>query len=370
MSDIDEKIAKLLRRALAVLLFLFLLYLLFQLFFDMILPFTAAFLVALLLSPLTRKLGKKTRMSRRALRVILLFFLMGLFSALLTLGIIRLFAEGRTFFLSFYENLNKVLTSLFALIDRLQDKLPLDGINTERLSALISDGLKNAMTEISSRSAAYAARLAAKLPSLLFALFIFLIALFYLTLDYDRVMHYLSSLVPPRRRPLLERLRKAFFFALNRYVRAYFLLFLITFAELYLAFVLLRVDYAILLALLTAVLDILPAVGVGIVMIPWSLFLFLNGSTGRAVALLVIYLVITLIRQIIEPHIIGAHFGVHPLASLLALYVGFRLFGILGILISPVIALVLARLLALYREKIESSRPLSSEDSPPNNAAP
>lgn len=352
MNETDQKVTRFLRYSLAAVFLILALYLLFRLLFDLILPFTAAFFVALLLAPLTRKLGKRTRLSHRSLRIFLLFFFMGILSALLTLGIVRLFSEGKTFFLSTYENLNNLLRSLFALIERLQEKLPVDGIDTEGIASFLSEGLKNAMTEISSRSAAYAARLAAKLPSLLFALFLFLIALFYFTLDYDRITAYLTSLVPPSRKKLLEKLRCAFFFSLNRYLRAYFLLFLITFAELYLAFVLLRVDYAILLALLTAALDVLPAVGVGIVMIPWGLFLLLGGSTGRAIAVLAVYAAITLIRQIIEPHIIGAHFGVHPLASLLALYLGFRLFGVLGILLSPVLALFVAKLLALYRNKI------------------
>lgn len=353
MGEFDKRITLWLRRALALLFALLAFAFLFFFFFDLILPFTAAFLVALLLSPLTRRLGKKTRMSPRYLRVFLLFLLMGLLSLLLTLALIRLFGEAKDFFLTLYGSLDSILASFFSVIERLKDKLKLESVNTEGLSLLFSDAFHNVMAEISSRSASAAAHLAARLPSLLFALLLFVIALFYFSLDYDRITSYLTSLLPPRFRPTLDKLKQAFFSALGRYCKAYFLLFLITFAELFLAFVLLRVEYAFLVALLTAVLDILPAIGIGIVLIPWALFHLISGQIGRAVALLVLYLIMTLLRQILEPHIIGAHFGLHPLASLVALYLGFRTLGVLGILLSPLLAFAFVKLLSLWRQKMQ-----------------
>lgn len=353
----EEKYSHLLRRVLLFFLGAILLWLLFRLFFDLLLPFTAAFFSALLLSPLSKRLGKKTKMSLRALRLLILFFLMAVLSLLLIWGAIRLFDEAGTFFLSFYDRFESTLNALFSFLDRVKEKLPISSATAEEVAGIVNEALRNAMSEISSRSAALAARLAARLPSMLFSLLIFLLALFYFSFDYDKVTAYLVSLVPPRLRPRLQGCRDGFFGAVKRFLRAYFLLYLITFSQLYLAFIFLRVEYAALLALIAATLDILPAVGVGIVLVPWAIALFIGGSTGRAVAILVIYLAVTLIRQIIEPHIIGAHFGIHPLASLIALYAGFRLFGVLGILLSPFFALIVSQALAFYRKKIGENEP-------------
>ena len=323
--------------------------LLFYLFFDLLLPFTAAFVSAVLLSPLSRRIGKRTRMSLRALRLFLLFLLMALLSFLLILGAIKLLDEAGAFFSSLYTKLEVLLEKLFALLENRKTNSP----TAETLASAIGDALQNAMSEISAKSASLAARFATKLPSMLFSLLIFLLALFYFSFDYEAITAYLTSLFPQKHQSVLETAKNLIMTTAKRFFRAYGLLFLITFAELYLAFLFLRVDHAFLLALISSTLDILPAVGVGIILLPWAIALFLAGNTTRALAILGITLAVTLIRQVAEPHIIGKHFGIHPLASLLALYVGFRLAGVLGILLSPFAALAVSEALSLYRKKTQ-----------------
>lgn len=365
----QEKTARLLRRSLLALAAALLVILACRLLFVWLLPFTLAFLAALILSPLSRWLGRKTRMSSGTLRLLLLLFTVSAISLPLVLGVLQLVREAKGFFSNFYDRFDSLIDSFFAFTAKWEEKLSLsDSALSGELAAFIRTSLKNAMNELSLRSATFAAKLAGKLPSMLFALLLFLLALFYFSYDYDRITAYLSSLIPPRYEEKADRLKSALFTACRRYLRAYCLLFLITFSELYLAFVLLKVDYAALLALLSASLDILPAVGVGIVLIPWALLLFIGGNTGKAIAVLLLYLGVTLLRQIIEPRILSAEFGVHPLVSLIALYLGFRLFGVAGILLSPFAALLLSRLADLYRRKIgrrpPTERPPSKETVP------
>ena len=320
-------------------------FFLFYLLFDLLLPFTAAFASAVILSPLSRRIGKRTRMSLRILRLFILFSLMALLSILIVFGTIKLLDEAGVFFSYLYSKLEILFDKLFALLQ----KFPSGTATGETIASAI----QNAMSELSAKSASLAAHFVAKLPALLFSLLIFLISLFYFSFDYESITAYLSSLVPPKYQKRLNDLKQHALKTVKCFFRTYWLLFLLTFAELYLAFLFLRVEHAFLLSLIAATFDMLPAVGVGIVLLPWAALLFLSGATARAITVLVITLAVTLIRQIAEPHIIGKNFGIHPLASLISLYIGFRLFGIVGILISPFSALAASEALALYRKKIQ-----------------
>ena len=326
--------------------------LLFYLFLDLLLPFTAAFVSAVLFSPLSRRIGKRTRMSLRVLRLFLLFLLMALLSFLLVFGTVKLLDEAGSFFSSLYSRLETLIEKVFAFLEKLRTKSQHISPTAETVASAIGDALQNAMSDLSAKTASLAAHFAAKLPAMLFSLLIFLLALFYFSFDYEVIVAYLYSLFPPKHRPKIEKARQRIFATVKRFFRAYGLLFVITFAELYLSFLFLQVDHAFLISLIAATLDILPAVGVGVILVPWAILLFIAGNTSRALAILAIMLAVTLIRQVAEPHIIGKQFGIHPLASLIALYVGLRLIGILGILLSPFLALAVSEALSIYRHKI------------------
>lgn len=330
--------------------------LLFYLLFDLLFPFTAAFISAVLLSPLSRRIGKRTRMSLRALRLFLLFLLMALISLLLVFGTVKLLDEAGSFFSTLYQKLDLLIEKGFSLLEKLKAKATPISPSAESMASAIGNAIQNAMSEISAKSASLAARFAAKLPAMLFSLLIFLMALFYFSFDYETITAYLTSLVPQKHHARLENAKKRMLTTATRFFRAYWLLFIITFVELYLAFLFLRVEHAFLLALISATLDILPAVGVGIILLPWSAVLFLSGAATRALAILGITLVVTVIRQIAEPHIMGKHFGIHPVASLLSLYIGFRLVGVIGILLSPFFALAVSELLSCYQQKIRNKQ--------------
>ena len=343
-------------RLLRLLLWIFLGVLAALLFFylvlDLLFPFTAAFSSAALLFPLSRRIGKRTRMSLRVLRLFLLFLLMALLSFLLIFGTIKLLDEAGAFFSTLYTRLEVFLEKVLAYWERFQSQSTTISPTAETITSAIGDALKNAISNISAKSASLAAHFAAKLPAMLFSLLIFLLALFYVSFDYEAITSYLLSLFPPKHRPQIEAIKKRAFSVGKRFFRAYGLLFLITFAELYLAFLFLKINHAFLISLIAATLDILPAVGVGVVLVPWAIVLFIGGSSSRAFALLGITLAVTLIRQIAEPHIIGKEFGIHPLASLIALYVSLRLIGVVGILLSPFLALAVSEALAIYRKKL------------------
>jgi predicted PurR-regulated permease PerM len=118
----------------------------------------------------------------------------------------------------------------------------------------------------------------------------------------------------------------------------------LTFAELSAAFLLLRVDYALLLALAVAVVDMLPVLGTGTVLIPWAAADLLTGAPLRAAALMVTYGVVTLVRSFAEPKLVGSQIGLPPAAALAAMYMGFRAVGVAGMVLSPVALMVVKQL--------------------------
>ena len=162
---------------------------------------------------------------------------------------------------------------------------------------------------------------------------------------------------------------------LFKYIRSYALILSITFAELMIGFGIMHfitgLQNIFLLALLIAVFDILPIVGTGTILIPWAIISLIIGDYASAICLLVIYAVITVVRQFIEPKIVGQQVGLHPVATLLAMIVGSRLFGGLGLLGVP-IALAIIKDLNDHG-KIHVFKPIrnfgdgAGEDAPPDS---
>ena len=130
----------------------------------------------------------------------------------------------------------------------------------------------------------------------------------------------------------------------GRMLRAYLLIMLITFGELAAGLLLLRVDYALFIAALVAVLDILPLIGSGGILIPWAVIALLRGDTPLGVGILLLYGVITVVRNIIEPKIVGGQIGLHPLVTISAMFFGIKVLGVGGILLGPIGALLLKHL--------------------------
>lgn len=182
------------------------------------------------------------------------------------------------------------------------------------------------------------------------------ISSFYFALDRERVGKFFSSLVPQTWRHHLPELRRSAGRAAAGYIKAYLIILLITFCELFIGFSVLRVDYAFLLAAVIAVIDILPVLGVGTVLIPWATIAFIERNMRLGFGLLILYGVIVIVRQFAEPKIVGGTLGIHPLLTLAAMYLGFRLFGVAGMIIGPILALLARAIATACRGAPEGSR--------------
>jgi len=197
--------------------------------------------------------------------------------------------------------------------------------------------------------------LTARLPRLLTDFLIWVMASVFFTVDYKGLAEFLHRQIPRHRRVMAADMKALCGETLGRMGKVYGLLMLITFGELTAGLWLLGVGHPAGVAAVIAVVDILPVLGVGTVLLPWAAVCFLVGTPGLGLGLLALYLVITLIRNLLEPRLVSGQTGLTPSVSLICLYLGWRLAGVAGLLLFPLGAELLIQLnrrghLRLWRE--------------------
>ena len=163
----------------------------------------------------------------------------------------------------------------------------------------------------------------------------------FFALDLEKINGFVRGHAPKKIYSWLSRFKAGFFDFGIRYLRSYLMLMLITFLIMLLGLVILGARYAALLALVIAVLDLLPVIGVGTVLVPWSIFSLCLGDMKMGIGLIVLLVLHELARQVAEPKILGKNLGVHPLVTLILLYLGYSIFGLLGLLLVPVFTVIL-----------------------------
>ncbi|MBE6580114.1 MAG: sporulation integral membrane protein YtvI [Ruminococcaceae bacterium] len=335
------------------------LFLLFRVVLGVLAPFLIAFLLATVTHPLAKRFAARVHAPEKVTSAAFTLLLLGLVGALLYLLINRAFFELQKLILQLGTEgspLQSKLGDFFAYVERFFEDLPpqlsrfLSFLGNPR--EWLSEQLQRLAASLSDGVGGVVMRTVSALPAALLFLLVTVIACFYFSVEYSTICQSLLGVLPKGWQERLPRMALRARSAAVQYLRAYFLLFLITFLELWLGFLVLRVEYVFLLAFLVALLDFLPIFGVGTVLIPWGIYAFVTGNNALGIGLLVLYAIITVIRQVIEPHFVGKSLGLHPVLMLVALYAGIRLFGIAGFLIGPLLALFIKTALKseLYTE--------------------
>lgn len=176
------------------------------------------------------------------------------------------------------------------------------------------------------------------IPRFFISSIIFFVSCYYFSCDHERVSSFLSKKIKKEKRELLLGVKKQFFLSLCGFTKAYCLLFLLSFSQLFLGLVLLKIHGAFSIAFTIALIDLLPVLGCGTVLIPWALISLLSGKITLGIWLLVLYLATLITRQFAEPKILGSSIGLHPLVSLLLVITGLRFFGLCGMILFPLCA--------------------------------
>ena len=211
----------------------------------------------------------------------------------------------------------------------------------DSISQNLLSGLLSSVSAMSAKLPAALGRIVASVPETFFSAVLTVLSAFYFCSEPDILSRAAKKILPPNICTKLSQLGLALANGSKCYLRGYGVILLVTFSELFLAFTLLKVRYSFILALVISLLDLLPVIGVGTVLIPWSLIALIQGNTVLGISLIVIVTAETIIRQLIEPKIIGRSVDLHPLVMLFSVYAGSKVFGVWGIITGPIIAIAI-----------------------------
>ena len=196
--------------------------------------------------------------------------------------------------------------------------------------------LKNLVSILSGAAVNLVSVLATGIPNLVFNLLAMIFSTIFVVVDFDRIAAFTSANMPQRMKKILKKIRFYLTDTLFVVIRSYVLIMLLTFAELSILFSLFGIEHAVMKATLIAVMDIMPILGTGGVMIPWAITSLVLGYTHLGLELLLIYGIVTVVRNYVEPKIVGTQLGLHPIITLVSMFIGLRLFGFWGLFGLPV----------------------------------
>lgn len=327
-------------------------YFIFKYILGWFMPFIIGFILAAAVQPAARKISEKTHIKVKICAVV------GVLVLVLTLGLIIF---GLLFFL--VNRFDYITDFVGSLIDSL--KFAMASLSN-RLSPFMQQIKEITGMQFDGSMAGFSSKLLeiSKLPEMLMKFLqsafsgiapmflntvITIVAASFIAADYKNVTGFLARLIPKRHRGTAAGIKEFFFKTVLKLIRAYATLMLITFVELSLGLFLIGINNPIGISAIIALIDIMPVLGTGTVMIPWAATEFLLGKTLLGICLFILYAVITVIRNILEPKIVGSHIGLHPLITLTALIVGLKAFGIIGMIALPITILILKD---LYIKKI------------------
>ncbi len=355
-----------------------------RLLFGVLLPFVLAWGLSLAVSPAANALAGKTRVPRKVWAVLLLVLTIGLLVAGISAGVARgireledllaaLLAEGH--FGGSGESAERAeraesaesaesgeafdwfgkITAGVGLFRRAEVGEKYEMFR-EEFNAMMGEMLSSFAGALSAKLPGLAGKLISAMPAALLFVLVTVIAGFYFCVEPGQVGKFLTAHLPRRLAEKIPSLRARAKAVSLRYLRAYLLILFVTFVQLFIGFLILRVRYAFLLSLLVAVVDFLPVLGVGTVLVPWAIIELLRKNFHLGFGLLILFAAVTVLRQIIEPRLIGKSLGVHPLAALIAGYAGWRWFGFLGMALGPVAVLAVSALLRGRSETEEKEK--------------
>ena len=324
-------------------------YLIFRYLLNLLLPFVIALLVAWLLRPLSRLYRQRAPKIASALIIltVLLFYLLLGFLAMLLLvdlltGMAEYFGKLPTLYTQTIEpGLRNLYANAQALAARFDPGVA-DVVNMVLPQVISSVG--GAVTNFSVAAVGKLTGLVTALPSALISALIAVIASFFTAVSYDSMKAFLMKNLPSKFTETAGYAIHSFRSIITQYGKSYLLVMLITFGELTLGLLIIGVRRAILLAALIAIFDIFPVVGAGAILLPWSVISLIQGKTLQALGLLILYVIILVVRQFLEPKVVGKQVGLPPLVTLACMFVGTSLFGVWGLFGLPIGAAILVNL--------------------------
>ena len=314
-------------------------------------PFVAALITAAVLHPLVRWLQRRLGVPKKLSALVILALLFGLLGA----GIGYLGYAAGLELVSLVQNWSGLLDSIQGTLDQIEAMSakfwtmipPQLNELVESMTDRLLEWLGGVVPEQFNAMAEFTIETAKGVPDFVVALIIYIMACYMLTVDYSYLRSRAARHTHQRMRRFLKQVRDTALAAFGGYLRAEFLLSVVVFFILLVGFCVNGQPYGLLLALGLAVMDFIPIIGAGTVMVPWAVVDLFMGNWFHAVELMLIWGVIALFRRVGEPKFVGDQTGLSPIVSLISIYIGWRVAGVLGMILGPTIALIALNLVKL-----------------------
>lgn len=309
--------------------------------FEYIVPISVPFLLGIPIAWLVVKLSRKLRCNHRLFRLGLSVLIYGLIG----FGITLLAAKGVSTITGIIKWLPEVyemkLVPFVTLcynwfMQTLQHLDPAVVNALEMLLEGVLSALKNVVSSASSLAVGVVSGLATGVPNLILSLLAMIFSTVFVVADYERIVSFTKEKLPEKVSKVLDLIRIYLTDTLFVVIRSYLIIMLLTFTELSILFKFFGIEHAVVKAAVIALLDILPILGTGGIMIPWGIISLVLGYTKLGIELLLIYVIVTVIRNYVEPKIVGTQLGLHPIITLVSMFIGLRLFGFWGLFGLPV----------------------------------
>ncbi len=319
-------------------------------------PFALALVLAWVLNPAVKWLQRRTKVPRKAVSmvlVVLVFAVIG--GALFGLGwaavdqVISLFDNRQSLLDQLLDGLVNVINSVGGWLEGLGNLVPQGVITTSEdlMNALIGWAQGLDYDHWLTQMAGQAPSMVTGVSNFAVAVVVFMMASYFITGDYPRLRFELTDRVPMVTRDFCRSVKNIFMSAFGGYVKSQLILSAGVFLILTIGFLLMGQPYGLLLAFGLAVLDFIPIIGAGTVMVPWAVVDMILANYGEAAALMAVWGVIVLFRRFAEPKVLGDQTGLSPILSLVGIYVGMKLGGVLGMVVGPLLLLVCINLVKL-----------------------
>lgn len=356
MEGIVEKRRAFIINFIYVAIFIGLYYFCIKFAFGYIFPFVAAAALAIFLQRPINAIKRKLHIKAHgAVSIILVLLIVVIIVGGIGIAGFVLFNELKDFFsymFSHFSSVGELITTVEEFVMGLVVKLP--GNLSETVGGYVTDFFSKIGTESSSFDFSMlsapisgAWNVVKGIPSVLLSLLVTIISCVFMTADYAAIKELILGMCTAEKREKIINSKRTITRGVGKLFKAYATLMLITFTEMFIGLSFMKLigvyngGYVAIIAFVTAIVDIIPVLGTGTVIIPWAVYSLIVGDYGLAIGLLILYAVITVLRQVLEPKLVANEVGLPAIATIMAMFLGARIFGTFGIIILPLTVIVL-----------------------------
>ena len=311
-------------------------------------PFVIGWFLAFIASPLVTWLEKRLKIVKKLGSAITIILVLAACVGVIYFAVSRIWAEIASLIQNFpemYEDLEAGFVEIGTKGEQLFARLP-QGIQNgwHAMMQNLDQAMGKLIGKMSEPTMEVAGSVAKRIPSIFVATIVTFVSAYFFIAQREEIIIWAKKISP---KPIVSRMTMVMDnlkYAVGGYFKAQFKIMVVVFLMLLVGFSLIGVHFSILLALGIAFLDFLPFFGTGTALIPWAVYKFLVGNYRMAIALLILYAVTQVVRQLIQPKLVGDSMGMNPLLTLVLLYIGYKLGSVLGMIFAVPIGMIVVNL--------------------------